>query len=154
MFFTLKCPDCGKMDEFSQGSDDTHVVVQCACCGTDMTRKENRHWQSDVPDIRGETCAGNRQVSYEYMDPTLGWIKNRQDRKDKMAARGLVDYEPNPEMHKHRVEAKRIRSQANPAGDKEAAKAISKEHKAAGTKRRRVNIKKAFDDADKSAGII
>ena len=154
MIYTLHCKECGTTDEFIQGKDDTNVVVQCDFCGGDMTRKNNRHYQADLADIRGETCAGNRQVSYDYMDPTLGHVKNRQDRKDKMAARGLVDYEPNPEMQKHRDEAKRIQRQANPAGDKEAAKAIANEHKVAGQKRKRANIKREFDKADKAAGII
>ena len=153
MIYTLVCPDCDEITEFIQGMNDEHVAVDCPSCNRGMTRKENRCYGMDKIEIRGETCAGNRQVSYEYMDPTLGYVKNRQDRKDKMKAMGLVDYEPNPELHKHRVEAKRIRNQSNPTGDVDAANAIAKEHKAAGRKRMKAKIKKSFDDADKAAGI-
>jgi len=153
MIYTLQCPDCDEITEFVQMMNDEHVAVDCPSCGRGMTRSNNRCYGMDNFDIRGETVAGSRQVSYDYMDPTLGHIKNRQDRKDKMKAAGLVDYEPNPEMHKHRVEAKRIRSQSNPAVDGDAARAISNEYKTAGKKRMRASIKKSFDDADKAAGI-
>jgi len=147
MIYTLECPDCMDLTEFAMGMDDGHIVVDCPSCGRGMTRRDNRNYQSDPVEIVGETCSGNRRVSYEYMDPTLGYVKSKQDRAEKMKRKGLVDYTPDPNMYKHRAEARRIRSQANPAGDIEAAKAIRTELKAADLKRRVAGVKRAFDKA-------
>ncbi len=124
--------------------NDEHLTVGCIACERAMTRHTDRFYGMDVPDVMGDTVVGSRRVNYDYLDPTLGPISSKQDRAEKMKRAGLVDYSPDPVMLKHREEARRIRSQANPAGDIEASKAIRKEHQAADLKRRKRGIKKAF----------
>lgn len=89
--YTFCCPFCGDVREEIMGAHDEHVLT-CEC-GMDM----NRHWQADMPAIHGDTVAGG--VNYSGWDEGLGMhINGRAHRKREMEARGLVEYEPTPEV--------------------------------------------------------
>jgi len=148
MLYDLQC-ECGEVTEFMMLMDDTDKVVQCDACEGDMTRRKNRLY--DVPQIAGDTVSGG--CSYQYYDENLGQqITGKQHRKDVMKQRGLTEYSPDPQMKKHRVEARYIANQAN-GSDPEAKAAIRREYKTASDTRRNRNLEKSLSDSFEKIGL-
>lgn len=118
-------------------NDSLDERIKCPMCGEDMTRRHDRIY--DVPIIQGDTVAGGYE-RYGY-DIGLGEVvKNKQHRKDLMEQKGLYEYAPDPEMKKHRDEARHIRKHSR-QNDPEAVAAINKEYKTAIDKRRNRNVR-------------
>lgn len=142
-FYTMVCPKCGHVEEYLQGANDVCVVLQCANCSADITRRDNRLYAADVPVIQGSTVAGG--CNYDgYFDEGLGlWVKSKRHRAEEMKKQGLQEYSPDPEFAKHRDEAKYIRKHA-PKGDKEAVTAAREQYKIADEKRKRRAVRSAI----------
>ena len=142
-FYTLICQKCGRVEEVLQGVNDAAVVLQCASCGADITRRENRAYAADMPLIQGDTVAGG--CNYDgYFDDGMGlWIKGKRHRAEEMKKRGLTEYSPSSEYAKHRDEAKYIRAHA-PKNDKAALNAAREQYKIADEKRKRQAIRSAI----------
>ncbi|HUX77149.1 MAG TPA: hypothetical protein VMY40_10970 [Anaerolineae bacterium] len=131
--YSLQCPECSVVSEHIMGMGDNWAQVKCTDCGLPLNRGQHRAWSCDLPTIQGDTVAGG--CNYFYHDKALGMdIRGKEHRDRLMKERGLVEYSPDPEMKKHRDEARYIREQSH-KGDPDAAAAIRKEHKTAERKR-------------------
>lgn len=140
-FYDVRC-DCGFGFEVMQSMNEEHAPIECEMCLGIITRKTHRDGFS-VPMIQGETVAGGNM--YEGYDEGLGeYVKSKSHRKDLMDKKGLEEYTPDPEMKKHREEAKYIRRRSK-ATDPDAVAAINREYKTALDKRRNRNIEKSLD---------
>lgn len=90
--YTFVCPACGVLREEIMGCHDTHELT-CSVCGIDM----NRHWQSDMPYVQGDTVAGC--CNYSGFDTGLGCeVRSRTHRREIMAEKGLRECEPTPHV--------------------------------------------------------
>jgi len=141
-FYTLECPNCCLRSEHNLGMNDSlDNLIECPMCGDNMTRRHDRIY--DVPQIQGDTVAGGYE-RYGYDEGLDAVVKNKQHRKDLMEQKGLTEYVPDPEMKKHRDEARYIRGRSSKS-DPDAQAAIKKEYKTALDKRRNRNIRASLD---------
>ena len=148
--YTLICK-CGLEDEVLQEPYDSDVEVLCDACGEIMTRRNNRAYYRDVPDIQGDTVAGGCNYSNYYDEGLEAFITSKEHRAKVMKEKGLSEYSPDPMVKHHFDEAKYIRQHA-PKGDRTAAAAARAEVKQADQKRKRNAIKKAI--ASKRSAIL
>lgn len=140
-----ECGSCGKVSEFLFGANDPRTC-HCPECGDKFELEGHRRWDMERVNISGDTCAGS--VNYSgYYDEGLGeYVLSRSHRKLLMDEKGLTEYSPDPEMKKHRDEARYIREHARP-GDPSAAAAARKEYKTAADKRTRRLVDESFKKA-------
>lgn len=148
-FYTMEC-GCGCMAEYEM-SPSGPLTCGCQQCGAELDVRRNRVWQIDGPSMSFSGLPTTGAVFDGYYDESLEtYVKSKQHRQDVMDRRGLSEFEPDPEMKRHRDEAKYIKSQA-PKGDPGAAAAARREHKTASEKRTKRNteaaLKKEFDKA-------
>ena len=138
MIYTLECPHCTLRSDHMMGMEEMDREVDCPHCGEHrLTRRNDRIY--DVPQIQGDTVAGGVNYS-NYYDEGLGeYVTSKSHRKDLMEQKGLQEYAPDPEMKKHRDEAKHIRKHGN-MSDPDTQAAIKKEYKTAYDKRRNKNV--------------
>ena len=149
MFHDLRCSECDHITELFLTKDEGHKIVFCDGCNAEMTRWT--HKQHTAINIQGETTP--RGCSYNYFDENLGeQVRNKQHRKDLMKQKGLTEYSPDPDMKKHRVEARYIANQAN-GSDPEAKAAIRREYKTASDTRRNRNLEKSLSDSFEKIGL-
>ena len=142
-----ECGSCGKIGEFYFGSGD-RKRCHCPSCGDTFDLDGNRRYDLEGLQIAGDTVAGGANLS-GYYDEGLGeYVMGRKHRRRLMDEKGLQEYSPDPEMKKHRDEARYIRENA-PAGDPSAAAAARKEYKTAADKR----TKRLIDESFKKAKI-
>lgn len=145
--YELECTYCGLRSDHIMGMNDPlGDMVDCPHCSAQVCRKNNIVYA--VPIIHGDTVAGAHNFS-GYFDEGMGeFVRSSSHRKDLMEKKGLEEYSPDPEMKKHRDEAKYIRSHAtiNTPG---AMDAVRSEHKAANDKRRGKLMKESFDKSFK-----
>jgi putative FmdB family regulatory protein len=142
--YELECDYCGLRSEHHLGMNDSlDDWLDCPQCTGKICRRHNRIYS--VPTIQGDTVAGG--CSYEYFDDGLGeYVKSKKHRKELMKEKGLTEYNPDPELQKHRDEAMYIRKNSN-IKEPGALAAVRKEHKTAADKRRDRIVKKTFSKA-------
>lgn len=145
--FVLECGTCGAIDDFHFGANDPRRAT-CHQCGSVFMADGNRRYDLEGINISGDTCAGGCNFAGYYDEGMGEYVTSRSHRKELMRQKGLEEYSPDPELKKHRDEAKYIRSQANP-GDTEALAASRRELKTAADKRRN----RALDESFKKHGI-
>jgi len=146
--YTLECPECGVLGQHFMEMKDKYLWVHCDKCGEAMNRDENRAYYADVPQIRGDTCAGSCDMSNYFDDGLDTWVESRDHRSRIMAERGLTDYEPLSDMKKARTEGRYIMDHA-PKGDKEALTAARKQSKDVDAVRKKRIIGAAVEKARK-----
>jgi hypothetical protein len=130
---------------------DMDELAKCPQCGGEMTRGGNRVF--NVPMIRGDTCSGCQDFS-NYYDESLGeYVTGRAHREELMKKKGLCEYAPDPEMKKHRDEARYIRKNAKP-DDAVAAAAAKKEYNTAADKRRNKLVNESLNKSFKKADAL
>jgi hypothetical protein len=140
-----ECGNCGGISEYYFGSGDPKRC-NCPSCGTKFDLDGNRRYDLEGLQISGDTVAGGANLS-GYYDEGLGeYVMGRRHRRRLMDEKGLQEYSPDPEMKKHRDEAKYIRENARP-GDPSAAAAARKEYKTAANKRQTRLVEQAFKKA-------
>jgi hypothetical protein len=144
MLYSLECSYCGLVSEHMMLMDEMDKKVDCPHCTGKLSRREHRLY--DVPMIQGDTVAGSHNFSGYYDAGMDEFVTSRSHRKDLMEKHGLVEFSPDPEMKKHRDEARYIRERSTPK-DVDAQVAIQKEYKTAETKRRTKNVKRAFEQS-------
>lgn len=143
--FIAECGSCGLVDEYFFGSHD-RKECSCPACGSKFPLDGNRRYDLEGLQISGDTVAGGCNMS-SYYDEGLGeYVESRRHRQYLMDKKGLEEYSPDPEMKKHRTEAKYIRANA-PAGDPDAMAAARKELKTAADKRRTRQVNETFKKA-------
>lgn len=99
MIAILECT-CGvEPDEYFFEAMDDDKLTPCRNCGEILSTKKDRRWDLEGLQIQGDTVSGG--VNYDYMDPTLGRVTSKQDRADKMRAKGLIEYSPNEAIQPH-----------------------------------------------------
>ena len=142
MIYDLECSYCGLESEHTMLMDEMDKEVDCPHCGEKLSRRNNRIYS--IPMIQGDTVAGGCHYG-GYYDVGLGeYVTGRAHRKELMKQKNLVEYSPDPEMKKHRDEAKHI-SKHSRKSDPDARAAILKEYKTAYDKRRNRNVKESLD---------
>jgi len=117
MIYTLEC-ECGWQGEVMLGMNDKKECPCPSCQGV----ADRRVYAADLPNIQGDTVAGG--CNYNYDCGTLGQVRGKKDRAEKMKARGLMDYEPEPIYAKASGEAGYIRKNAD-KGDRVARAAAN-----------------------------
>jgi len=145
--YELECNYCGLHSEHIMGMNDPlDEMADCPHCTGRVCRKHNIVYA--VPMIHGDTTAGN-WTQGGYFDEGLGeYVGGRKHRKEIMDKKGLEEYTPDPEMKKHRDEAKYIRSHAT-TKTPGARAAVRAEYKAANEKRSSKLMKESFDKSFK-----
>lgn len=117
MIYTLEC-ECGWHGEVMLGMHDKKECPCPSCQGT----ADRRVYAADLPFIQGDTVAGG--CDYNYDCGTLGQVRGKRDRADKMRAKGLSDYEPDSLYASASAEAGYTRKNA-PPGDRVARAAAT-----------------------------
>lgn len=140
--YELECDFCGLRSDHMMGMNDSlDNWVECPHCNGQICRRLHRIY--DVPLIQGETVAGG--CSYERYDEGLGeYVTSKKHRQELMDRKGLCEYAPDPEMKKHRDEARYIKARSR-KNDPDAVAAVQKEYKTASDKRRIKQVTKSLD---------
>jgi len=124
--------------------------VECPKCDQKMTRHDNLVFT--VPMVTGVNVPGNKTSLFEYDETLEAMVTSEGQRKVLMEQKGLEVYAPDPEMKKHRDEARHIRKHSIPS-DVDAQAAIRKEYKTASDKRRDRNVANSLDESFKKIGL-
>jgi len=149
MLFDLECDYCGLLSEHQMMSDEIDKWVECPHCGGQLCRRLHRLYTP--PMIQGDTVSGGCNYS-GYYDEGLGEVVlSKAHRASLMEQKGLTEYNPDPEMKRHRDEMKYIRGSAKP-GDPEAMAAVRNEQKTASDKRRNKIVESTMKKA--MTGIV
>lgn len=150
--YSLRCPLCNRLDEYILDRNEGWHSVKCTNCLADINRRQHRDYKADAVVVKGDTCSDSCNMS-DYYDEGMGeHVRSRTHRRELMKRKGLREYAPDPEMKKHRDEAKRITNSA-PPGDKEALAAARRERKTAIDKRRDRNIAASLDEGFRKADV-
>jgi len=133
--YEFECRQCGKnagtymdMDE-SVPIGDVDPRIVCPDCNLPM------HRMPSVPEINGDLPS-----RFGFYDNELGReVFDKTDLEEGMKKKGMCHYEPDPEMKKHRDEAKYIREHSEPTQESKAA--IKEQQKTAHKKRMKRNVR-------------
>ena len=134
--YEFHCPDCARYQEELQGAHDEHVC-HCPQCGRKMDRIFS------PPYLTGDLPASKTTVM--GYDDTFGCeVRGKAHQKQLMEQRGLVPYEPNPEMEGYRKELRYIKKHGPGDAGRAAAKKV---HQEMGQKRRGQAVNSVWERA-------